>query len=507
VARGIADRAGQFLQKLGFGGSVADAQDAASGFGAGYGGAGGDSAGGSGGDVGGAGAVRAPADPALMGFLGGLQAGAGSSQFPEWARGQDITGPNVLRQMREREEVQRAPELDRGTVDALAEVFDYVFADKGIPLQLKYVIGRLQIPVLKAAIIDRGFFLSSEHPARQLVDSLAAAAVGWTPEMGETDPLYVCINDTVMRVLADFEDDLELFRQCLAEFDAFLQAHAQRAEVQIKPAATQEQLSEAREGALAHADGVVHQCIHALPIDEPLEPFLLPFLTHQWREVLAGAWLSVESDPHAWQSAVRVMDQVIWSTRPKPQPDERSRLMAVLPDLVRQLDERLDVIGWNGEERDLFTRRLIATHMRAIRTPKAGALATVDSGPGELETQAGRAAIKELDQRLAPEVQAAPDQFDAMARGLERGIWFDFEHDADLMRRYRLSWISPQRSRMLFTNRDGFEAFVRSQREVAALLREGRLTIIDQQPIVKRAIDQIMSDEPAQSDHLELQLE
>jgi hypothetical protein len=495
VARGIAARARQFLQKLGFGAAGGGAHDDASEFGGGEGGGGGGPA------------TRAPADPGLMGFLGGLQAGAGSSQFPEWARGQDIAGQNVLRQMREREEVQRAPELDRGTVDALAEVFDYVFADKAIPLQLKYVIGRLQIPVLKAAIIDRDFFLSSAHPARQLVDSLAAAAVGWTPEMGEADPLYVCINDTVRRVLAEFEDDLDLFRQCLTDLEAFLQTHAQRAEVQIKPAVTQEQLNEAREGALAHADGVVHQCIHALPIDEPLEAFLLPFLTHQWRAVLADAWLAAESDPQGWQAAVQVMDQVIWSTRPKPQPEERSRLMALLPDLVRQLDERLDAIGWKGEERDLFTRRLIATHMRAIRTPKAGAPAPVDSGPGELETQAGRAAIQELDQRLAPAPQVAPDQFDAMAHGLERGMWFDFEHDVDGMRRYRLSWISPQRSRMLFTNRDGFDAFVRSQREVAALLREGRLTIIDQQPIVKRAIDQIMADDQEPPVRLELQPE
>jgi hypothetical protein len=42
---------------------------------------------------------------------------------------------------------------------------------------------------------------------------------------------------------------------------------------------------------------------------------------------------------------------------------------------------------------------------------------------------------------------------------------------------------------------------------VAALLREGRLTIIDQQPIVKRAIDQIMADEQGQPERLELQLE
>lgn len=490
MARSIAHRARQFLQKLGFGGAGGAAgggSDSDAGM------AGGGSAAGMGGPSAGGGA-HAPADPELMGFLGGLQAGAGTSQFPDWARGQDIAGQNVLRQMRERDEVQKATEIDRGTVDALAEVFDYVFADKSIPLQLKFVIGRLQIPVLKAALIDRDFFLSGEHPARQLVDALAAAAVGWAPESGETDPLYQCIDGTVRRVLAEFEADLQLFRTLLVDVQAFVQANQQQAEVRIKPAASEEQLKEARDAALAHADGVVHQCIHALPIDEPLPPFLLPFLTAQWRDVLAHAWLDVDTDPARWDLAIKTMDEVIWSARPRFQAEERGRLMALLPGLVPRLDGSLDTIGWKGAARDEFTRRLIDCHMKAIRTPKAGPM-PVDSGPGELETQVGRAAIQALDQRLAPTPQRAPDAFDAMAQGLERGMWFDFEHEGDQLRRYRLGWISPQRSRMLFTNRDGFEAFVRSQREVAALLREGRLIIIDQQPIVARALDQIMAQE------------
>ena len=504
MARSIAVRARQFLQKLGFGAAGGSGQSGGGdGGNGGNGGNGGD--GGDGGMVGGGGAgagggfgdggSHAPADPALMGFLGGLQAGAGSSQFPDWARGQDIDGQNVLRQMRDREEVQRATEIDRGTVDALAEVFDYVFADTAIPLPLKFIIGRLQIPVLKAALIDRDFFLSGEHPARQLVDALAAAAVGWTPEMGESDPLYQRIDAIVKRVLAEFEHDLGLFLTLLADLVAFVQENQQQAEVRIEPAASAEQLREAREAALAHADGVVHQCIHALPIDEPLPPFLLPFLTAQWREILANAWGLIDSEPARWDLAVKTMDQVIWSTRPRFLPEERGRLMALLPHLVPRLDTNLDAIGWKGEARDEFTQRLIACHMKAIRVPRAGP-APIDSGPGELETQQGRAAIQALGQRLAPPPHTAPDGFDAIAQGLERGMWFDFEHSADQLRRYRLGWISPQRSRMLFTNRDGFEAFVRSQREVAAMLREGRLTVLDQQPIVARAIDQIMAQAP-----------
>ena len=495
---GIAARARQFLQKLGFGRKPADEGadegGASAGLDGGHGGHGGGAGSGGMGSATGGPASYTPADSAFMGYLGGLQAGAGAAAMRPWVEGQDLREQNVLRQMRDREEVRRAPELDRGTVDALAEVFDYVFADRSIPLQLKIVIGRLQIPVLKAAMLDRDFFLTPEHPARKLVDALAGASVAWMPEKGETDPLYLRIEATVKRVLTEFENDLNLFGVLLAEFQAFLHQTEQQAQAQIEPTADQEQKSEALELALSHADEVIHQCINALPPGEPLVPFLLPFLTSQWREVMARAWLKATDAPAEWDDALSAMDQAIWSVQPKLNAEDRARLVALLPDLVPRLNARLDAIHWAGEERANFTRLLIATHMKAIRTVRTGSM-PLDSGPGELEVKAGRDAIKALDERRArPLVPPQQDEFDLQAQKFTRGLWFDFVDDQGVLRRYRLGWVSPQRTRLLFTNREGFEAFVRSEREVAGLLREGRLAVIDNQPIVARAIEQIMSE-------------
>jgi hypothetical protein len=505
---GIAARARQFLQKLGFGrrpsgpgqaGGLAGAGTA----GGGSGGGSGDGSGGSGGmGDGGDGPIsHAPADSAFMGYLGGLQARAESASAHPWVEGQDIHAQNQLRQMRHGEEFRRAPELDRGTVDALAEVFDYVFADRTIPMQLKIVIGRLQIPVLKAAMIDRDFFLTPEHPARKLIDALAAASVAWLPEKGEDDPLYLRIQTTVRRVLTEFDNDLNLFSVLLAQFHTFLLETEQRAQVQIEPAADLEQKNEALEMALAHADEVIHQCIGGLPPGEPLQPFLLPFLAHQWREVMARAWLKAAETPADWDHALRTMDQVIWSVQPKAGAEERAKLVALLPDLVRNLNGSLDALHWDGEERASFTRLLIATHMKAIRGTRSAATPP-DSGPGELEVKAGRDAMKALDERRARPA-LIEDGFEQAAQALARGQWFDFVDDKDAVRHYRLAWVSPQRTRLLFTNRDGFEAFVRSEREVAGLLREGRLAAINQEPIVSRAIDQIM----AQTDQVDIDLE
>ena len=80
------------------------------------------------------------------------------------------------------------------------------------------------------------------------------------------------------------------------------------------------------------------------------------------------------------------------------------------------------------------------------------------------------------------------------AQSFQRGMWFDVAIEQGTHIRSRLSWVSPMRTRLLFTNRDGFDAFVRSEREVAAMLRLGRMQLLDHATIVARALDKIMVD-------------
>ena len=488
AGRTVAAHARQFLQRLGFG-----AQGAASSMAQQGGAHMGDAQAFA--DTHGADQTRpqyAAASPALMGYLGTLQAGASARTAPSNPQrydAQDLADHNVLRQMRDRDEIRHAPELDRGTVDALAEVFDFVFADQAIPIQMKFIIGRLQIPVLKAAMIDRDFFLSDQHPARRLVDTLAGASVAWAPEKGEKDPLYMRIEHTVQRVLTEFENDLALFVDLLREFTEFLFESEQQAQVRVEPVAELERTGESWEQALAHADELIHERIQALSAEQAVAPFLLPFLATQWREVMARAWMDETTREQNYALATKTMEQLIWSIQPKTSAEERRELVAILPDMVRQLNAGLDTIEWNGKPRANFTRRLISTHTLAIRLTQPMPL---DTGSAALDDREGQVAMQQLDERRAARQFSAQDNFDAQAQSFKRGMWFDVSIEQGTHIRCRLSWVSPMRTRLLFTNRDGFDAFVRSEREVSAMLRLGRMRVLDNEAIVGRALDKIM---------------
>ena len=91
---------------------------------------------------------------------------------------------------RSRRSAQKANQLESMTIELVAMLFDFIFETRDLPDGIKALLARLQIPVLKAAMLDGAFFAKKTHPSRLLVNALAEAGLGWSPAMGTNDPLY-----------------------------------------------------------------------------------------------------------------------------------------------------------------------------------------------------------------------------------------------------------------------------------------------------------------------------
>src|SRR4030065_2208907 len=109
--------------------------------------------------------------------------------------------------------MQSASPLDGVLGDAVAMLFDVVFDESAIPDRIKAQIARLQIPVLKAAMLDRNFFSQSNHPVRRMLDAIATLAVH-LPDNEAGNARLEAISKVVSRVLARFEHSIPLFDVC-----------------------------------------------------------------------------------------------------------------------------------------------------------------------------------------------------------------------------------------------------------------------------------------------------
>ncbi len=65
-------------------------------------------------------------------------------------------------------------QVDEDIINLVAMFFDFVLDDHNIPDNVKALVGRLQMPVLKVALKDKSFFTNTEHPCRHFINELSS---------------------------------------------------------------------------------------------------------------------------------------------------------------------------------------------------------------------------------------------------------------------------------------------------------------------------------------------
>ena len=410
---------------------------------------------------------------------------------------------NVLRDLHGSAMAGMMNPLDSMTLDIVAMVFDYIFGDERIPDAIKALLGRLQIPMLKVAMLDKSFFSHKNHPARRLLDGLADAAIGWNPVEGHEGGLYRKVEDLVAGILEHFEDNLEIFETSLADLQAWLDAEKREAD---RLAARSVLAVKSREQA-DRARQVAHDEVESSLVGRPVPAVIRAFLTEHWGLLLADLYLKVGVDSETWKGALATMNDLVWSVAPKMDSDARRHLISKLPSLLKRLDEGVKYLGLSEAVRNAFFSNLVKCHSRAV---KADALVEdeplqtpigplVEDDVPVLEVMADFEPVEPMAEADAPaemlDVGVEPDAgmlaFEELA-GLKRGSWIAYQLEDGAEVRAKLSWISPLKGVYLFTNRQGERAMSINAEGLAAKLHSGEVRILDATPLMERAVDSMM---------------
>ena len=143
---------------------------------------------------------------------------------------QGLAGPmmavNVIRA--HRDELVRASggaPIDQMVIDIVAALFDQVLSDPKVAPQMARQIARLQMPVLRVALADMGFFNSRKHPVRRFVNRIATLSAAFDdPESASGQACLARITQLVNDVVEGDFERMDLFEAKLAELEAFVEA-------------------------------------------------------------------------------------------------------------------------------------------------------------------------------------------------------------------------------------------------------------------------------------------
>nr|WP_229418289.1 DUF1631 family protein [Massilia sp. Root351] len=393
---------------------------------------------------------------------------------------------------------------DESTIDLLSAIFDTVFRDQNISQEIRDLIRFLQIPVLKAALVDKDFFFQDSHPARRMIDLLSK--MGWEQRKSPEDPLFQAMQRSVERVGRDHDLEVSAFSEAVQELEASIKAEeAASAAAIAEPIAAalkQEKMAVAAKSAknavaLRIGTGEVIAMVEA-------------FLENKWVSVLTIAYSVEDGKPGAVQNATQTMDDLIWSVRPKITGDERKQLISKLPKLLSTLNKWLDVIRWQDADRLQFFAELAECHASIVRAP-------LELSPERQVEIALEVAQKAAERRLELEAKAAEaaaqtqpepqlaldDDASIEADGLARGMWLEFDQDDGSTRKVKLAWISPLRTLYIFSTSARQEAFSLSGEALVQKFRDHSVRAVRTEGVVARALSAAMGGLAVNDDNLD----
>ena len=407
------------------------------------------------------------------------------------------------------------------TIDVIGMIFEFILDEPSIPDVVKNLLNCLQIPILKVAIVDKAFFTNKTHSARRLLNVLGHASIGWNENSEEArQRRFEKMEYVVSRVLSEFEQDPGIFGALLDEFSEFLTKEG-------------EDVGEEQEGPIEgqdqgdSSDKLVFETIELRLEGAEVPEVLRDFLRSTWRNVLQHVLDEDGFDSDGWRRCEQTVDDLMWSVEPKTTSDERRKMVMSLPRLLGDLREGMKRIQCAPEEIDGAIDALEPIHMACLRgekpiieepeSPSPARVAATDEVSSDDVTdmirsiQAGmtqtgdgldEVALNFEDGMMESSVDAqdqddggvedVEDEYTVTATEMQLGTWLDFVMD-DKNRRGKLAWKSAVMGEYVFVDRKYKVVAERTLAELAADLRSGRATLVENVAMFDRALDKVLN--------------
>lgn len=361
---------------------------------------------------------------------------------------------------------------DADTFDLLGLLYAEIEREVRSDAPAAALLERLQVPLVRAALQDSAFFVRSQHPARELLNAVAESGATWLSEE-DTDPqLLLKLNQTVDRVVEEYEGDEQVFEQAHQDIQAQYRALAHKAEIaerrHIEAARGKERLEVAKE--------LASSTLEALCRTWQPPKFVQALLNQAWSDVLTLTLLRQGEDSDAWRERKQLSQCIAEVTcRAGGDPD---------PDLTGEVRSALLQVGYHQDEAEAIARRL--------STPGGGDTLTSRtelSAKLKARTRLGDQGEDAERPLLAPRNDAEQAAYTRL-RSLPFGTWFEFvtNQQGDL-KRQRLSWYSPITDRALFVNQRGHKTAEYSLDALSRLLAQSQARIVteDRARLIDRA--------------------
>ena len=255
--------------------------------------------------------------------------------------------------------------VDRQVIELVTRLFESLLADSLLPGAFRPVISRMQVAALRLCLAEHAVLDSFEHPLWRLLDRIGETSQGYS--RSEDPRLSSFLAFAARRRRGDG-------RRRGARHRA-LPARPEPRSTSSSPSSCRPscaprsvdidalQLAERRDILQQH----LTQRITDQMVAVRTSPTIRRFVTGAWARVIADDMLRHGEQSEATMSALKTVDDLLWSLKIPDHPQSRQRLLSLLPGLLQRIRVGMERIALPAAEQQAVLDELMTIHTEALR--------------------------------------------------------------------------------------------------------------------------------------------
>ncbi len=369
-------------------------------------------------------------------------------------------------------------ETEARIIDFVNQIFTAIFDDEALTDAVKALLSKLQIPIIKVALLDFNFFQASAHPARHLLNELVTFGVRIECK---DEPLFESLDSIINSLIEGFDNDISSFEIALSQLRKLEREESEQSN-EKELATQQEALRKSRRSA---AKRTVVQTLQRHMNEKDLPEPAMDFILRCWAPYMGMIYLK-EGKTERWRQSIHALLQIIEAAQPQRTRYELEQLIGSSDQFFNQIDGQLtqSPINKASQEGILSNIRDWFKELMDRQTDEptdSGDTRPVDDDAHMANPQVTLdALITEVENEVDETETVLKTFLNAIPAEVKPGAWFEIYRGEDrAKRRLKLSAILEDTGQLLFADRTGHGALEVGLEGFLEDLREGRTQLID----------------------------
>jgi len=349
---------------------------------------------------------------------------------------------------------KQVSQVDEKTIDLIEMLFNAIIDDDSIPKLVTNLLLRLQIPVIKVAMLDENFITSNDHPCKTTLNIIAHLGRGI---LSQEDELFTELEAVIDNILNDFDIDISSFESTVDALEIIEDKELNKAAQTERQTQKSVLQAHAREMVLTELQHHVKNKTLAKPAQK--------LILRNWSTLMFHRYIKFGKDSDEWRKASASIKQLIHLL----QPIESAQAYYIVE---HEKDETIDYIQnslldtkQNPVEVEMEINNVYNIIDNALSTSKFNpAISAEDetyfsSVSADIELDEMEDPSIDIEDEINPleeQAKIAREKIAGLASDIRPGVWFKvFNGDDSPARRAKLSVIVMEEAKLVFVDRVG----------------------------------------------------